>query len=161
MKIEWNSVTWYSKLLAIIVFVATFWLAFCFGVQYEKIVEFNKVIKKNETEVSTIKLPNTGDLVLSVGEEKSVGKLKIKLNSVPNDYRCPVDVQCIQAGAINTNITFTFGSETVTKNMPSDEVPQEFSGFKISISEINPPLYSGKTTKQSDYRIKFHIEKSR
>lgn len=161
MKIEWNKVTWYSKLLAIIVFVATFWLAFCFGVQYEKIIEFKKINTQNQVEVEAVKQPTLGDVVLSVGEEKSFGRLKIRLNSVPNDYRCPVDVQCIQAGAINTNITLTFDNETVTKNMPSDEVPQEFSGFKISISEINPPLYSGKTTRQSDYRIKFHIEKSR
>ena len=35
MKIEWNKVTWYSKLLAIIVFVATFALAFKLGMAYE------------------------------------------------------------------------------------------------------------------------------
>ena len=31
MKIEWNKVTWYSKLLAVVVFVLVFWGAFSLG----------------------------------------------------------------------------------------------------------------------------------
>ena len=33
MKIEWNKVTWYSKLAAIIIFVAVFFLGFWLGTQ--------------------------------------------------------------------------------------------------------------------------------
>jgi hypothetical protein len=36
-KIKWNKVTWYSKLVAIVVFVVTFFLGFNLGVQYEKV----------------------------------------------------------------------------------------------------------------------------
>ena len=36
MKIEWNRVTWYSKLAAAVVFLATFLVAFNLGVLYEK-----------------------------------------------------------------------------------------------------------------------------
>ncbi len=36
MKIEWNSVTWYSKLLAVVVFVVALFVAFCLGIQYEQ-----------------------------------------------------------------------------------------------------------------------------
>ncbi|HUY62632.1 MAG TPA: hypothetical protein VMV50_02495 [Candidatus Paceibacterota bacterium] len=35
--IEWNRVTWYSKLIAVIVFVGTFVIAFDLGVQWEQI----------------------------------------------------------------------------------------------------------------------------
>jgi hypothetical protein len=35
MKIEWNRVTWYSKLLAVVIFVGTFLLAFKLGMAYE------------------------------------------------------------------------------------------------------------------------------
>ena len=34
--IEWNKVTWYSKLAAVIVFLATFFIAFNLGVLWEK-----------------------------------------------------------------------------------------------------------------------------
>lgn len=37
MKIIWNKVTWYSKLLAVILFVATFFLGFYFRGEFQKI----------------------------------------------------------------------------------------------------------------------------
>lgn len=36
-KIVWNQVTWYSKLLAVLVFLATFAIAFNLGILSEKI----------------------------------------------------------------------------------------------------------------------------
>ena len=35
-NIEWNRVTWYSKLAAVVVFVATFFVAFNLGISWEK-----------------------------------------------------------------------------------------------------------------------------
>ncbi len=35
MKIEWKKVTWYSQVLAIIIFVGVFFLGFYFGEKYE------------------------------------------------------------------------------------------------------------------------------
>ena len=37
MTIEWNKVTWYSKLIAVIVFVAVFKIAFLFGMEFQKL----------------------------------------------------------------------------------------------------------------------------
>jgi hypothetical protein len=34
IKIEWNKVTWYSKFLAVLVFIITFALAFHLGIRY-------------------------------------------------------------------------------------------------------------------------------
>lgn len=150
MIIEWNKVTWYSKLLAVIVFLATFVVAFNFGRQYEKIY-------LSQPSVKVYTVPN--DVVLSVNESAKIGDLVLTLNSVQNDYRCPIDVQCIQAGAINTNVTFEVSGNTITKNMPSDEVPQEFEKYKISIVEMNPPAHSKTRIEQKDYRITFRITK--
>ena len=38
MKIEWNKVTWYSKLLAVILFVLTFYIGFGLGKQSNEII---------------------------------------------------------------------------------------------------------------------------
>ena len=37
MKIEWNRVTWYSKLLAVVVFLATFAVAFWLGALWGRV----------------------------------------------------------------------------------------------------------------------------
>ncbi len=52
MKIHWNKVTWYSKTLAVILFVATFALAFCLGRQYEAVHHM-----KNMKEMSDKNMP--------------------------------------------------------------------------------------------------------
>lgn len=38
MSIEWNRVTWYSKLLAVAVFLATFVVAFNLGILYQQVL---------------------------------------------------------------------------------------------------------------------------
>ena len=36
MEIEWNTVTWYSKLLAVVLYVGTFFIAYSMGVAMER-----------------------------------------------------------------------------------------------------------------------------
>jgi len=88
-----------------------------------------------------------------------VGGLVIIFNAFVQDSRCPVDVQCIQAGAVNINVSFSNGKQTVIKNMPSDEVPQEFGGYKIAIVGIAPDRKSGVEIDPKGYRITFRVSK--
>ena len=43
MKIKWNQVTWYSKLVAVIFFVGIYLLGFYFGIQFTQVHEVNQV----------------------------------------------------------------------------------------------------------------------
>ncbi len=99
-----------------------------------------------------------GDITLSVGETKKVGDVSVTFNKFLNDYRCPIDVQCIQAGAIVVNVTMKDSVHTETRNFPSDEVPYPFGTHRISIIDIAPAAHSKKEIKESEYRITFHIE---
>lgn len=53
MKINWHEVTWYSKLIAVILFVATFFLGFYFGTESQKIK--NTPIPEIKEEVVAVK----------------------------------------------------------------------------------------------------------
>ena len=99
-----------------------------------------------------------GDLNLGVGQSGKIGILTVTFNKFVQDSRCPIDVQCIQAGAVNTNVTLQVGPHLETKNFPSDEVPYVFEGYKISIVSIYPPRRSKVEIDPKDYRITFHIE---
>src|SRR5690606_32293209 len=48
MKIIWNQVTWYSKLLAVIFFLFTFIFAFKLGQEFEQIKNLNQNLPKVE-----------------------------------------------------------------------------------------------------------------
>ena len=44
MKIQWNKVTWYSKLLAVILFVTAFFVGYILGNQNSRIKGINYVL---------------------------------------------------------------------------------------------------------------------
>ncbi len=151
MKIEWNKVTWYSKLIAVIFFVMTFALAFYFGVEYEK------AWRNQEVEVNVLPEFSSRNIVLSVGQEKNIEYFEIILNSV-RDSRCAVDVVCVWAGEISASLSIIFGKEKITKDIAS-ETPQQFGDYEVSMSEVSPAPMSGYPIAQKDYKITFHIEK--
>lgn len=98
---------------------------------------------------------------IKVGETKTVGDLSITFNKFLQDSRCPInsEIRCVHAGLVVINVTFSMGSTTITKNMPSDEVPQVFEGYAISIVDVAPARESKKEIKPEDYKITFHVER--
>lgn len=54
MKIEWNKVTWYSKLAAVVLFVLVLWLGISFGEQYQKALNDQQLAHRATSAVSDI-----------------------------------------------------------------------------------------------------------
>lgn len=100
----------------------------------------------------------SGTVTLSVGEGEAVGPLFVRLEEVVQESRCPIDAECIEAGAITVRVTLQTPGEKRTVNIPSDEVPYEFNEYRISVADIQPPLRSGEEIAQSEYEITFNIE---
>ena len=75
-------------------------------------------------DVPIVVTPASGSITIGVGQTGTVGDFEITFNSFVQDSRCPIDVQCIQAGAVNINVTFTHGAHTKTIALSSAEVPQ-------------------------------------
>lgn len=154
MTIEWNRVTWYSKLFAVVVFVAVFVIAFYFGQEYASIKQ--EIATDSHADVI---ISQTSEVTVGVGQTGRVGGLDITFNKFIQDSRCPIDVECIEAGAVNINVTLASGPHIETKNMPSDEVPYSFNEYQVSIANILPPRHSKEEIKPSDYKITFHVGK--
>lgn len=116
--------------------------------------------QENENEVGneTGRVMSPGEVMLGVGQMGNFSNLSLTFNEFIADYRCPIDVQCIQAGAVVANITLKSGEEVLTLNKPSDEVPLEFAGYKISIVNTNPPAMSQKIIDPKDYVVTFLVE---
>lgn len=110
-----------------------------------------------QEEASIMSTSTVKQLTLVIGQSKKIDDFTLTLNSFVQDSRCPIDVQCIQAGAVTVNVTFSIGTTTITKNMPSDEVPQEFQSYNISITDVAPPRKSKEEVAPKDYAITFKI----
>jgi hypothetical protein len=87
-----------------------------------------------------------------------VSGFTIRFNSLVQDSRCAVDVQCIEAGAVTVNATFEYEGESETRNLPSDEVPYEFMGHKVSIVGVTPEARSTVSIKPNQYKVTFKVE---
>jgi len=87
-----------------------------------------------------------------------VSGLSVRFNTLIQDSRCPMDVQCIEAGAVTTNITLEFDGKSKTINLPSDEVPHEYEGYKVSIVAVSPDARSTVSIKPNEYKVTFKVE---
>ncbi len=116
-------------------------------------------ISQITTQSTSPHLEDSGTAEIRIAETKAVGPVLITLHSVVQDNRCPVDVVCIEAGAITAHVTFKMGPNSETFNMPSDEVPHTFWGYKVSIIDVSPDALSKKTINPKDYKVAFRVEK--
>ncbi len=100
-----------------------------------------------------------GSVMIGIGQSKTQDGVSITLNSIVQDNRCPIDVLCIEAGAVTANVTFRMGPTVKTFNMPSDEVPQTFQGHKISITKIDPPRMAKVQPDPNAYILTFLVDR--
>lgn len=99
------------------------------------------------------------EVTLGIGQKGNFDILSITLNKLVQDSRCPMDVQCIQAGSVTVSVTLSDGTKTETKNFSSDKEPQTFGVYKIYIKNVEPLKDSKKETTTADYKITFNVEK--
>ncbi len=110
---------------------------------------------------STKPTPSTtgSDITLKIEEKKIVGDLSLTFSDILQDSRCPVDVQCIQAGSVNVSVTLSKDNNTQTMTLSSDKAFLIFGGYSISIKNVLPIKKSTAMLTGGDYIITFHIEK--
>lgn len=97
-------------------------------------------------------------ITIPVGGTRDILGLSITLNSVVNDYRCPIDAECIEDGAVNVNATFISDQDKLTANYSSDGIPLSVFGYNVSIVGVSPDLYSGQEINPQDYEVSFFVE---
>lgn len=98
------------------------------------------------------------DNVIGVGETKFVSGIKITLNKIVSDSRCPIDVQCIQAGWVTANVTLLSDTDKETVDMSSNKPPKAFDSFQVSITEVRPIRISTLMPTPDSYKVVFKVE---
>jgi hypothetical protein len=100
-----------------------------------------------------------GEAVISVGESKLISGVKITVNEVVSDSRCPVDVQCIRAGEITANVTLQSDTDKETLELASNMPPHGFDTYQVSLTGAAPEKRSSAQIGTSEYRLTFKVEK--
>jgi len=95
---------------------------------------------------------------VGVGKSVFINGVRVSLNKIVQDSRCPADVQCIQAGWVTASVTLQSETDTVTKDMSSVAAPTQFDSYEISIISVKPLKKSVSPTAPGDYLITFRVD---
>ncbi len=107
---------------------------------------------------TSIPMGATADLTLQVGGTASAFGVSITVGKVLEDSRCPIDVQCIQAGTVRvkTQLVSALGTAeqifTLNKSITTE-------AETITLVEVSPAPHSKQTIGSSEYVFTFEIKK--
>lgn len=95
---------------------------------------------------------------VSVGKTIFINGVRVTLNNITQDNRCPKDVQCIIAGWVTANVTLKSNTDEETIDIKSDASPYAFDSFHVSIERVAPRKISTITIKPEDYLLTFRVQ---
>lgn len=99
-----------------------------------------------------------GPVTLKIGESARFADLTITPTQITQDSRCPVDVQCIQAGTVRVSVRVNAASGQSTQTLTLN---QAFTteAETITLTSVTPAKNSKTAIGTSDYRLTFDVEK--
>ena len=139
MAIIWNKVTWYSKLLAVIVFVGAVWLGFYFNSEFKKVAgikHVQSVVQKMErVDTSDWKTYEDEDMGYSVAYPESY-HVAYKHNLVNYNENSP---EYVKGNPNGVKIQFYRGNAfglDLTKSYQREELFKSYYGSDASIARL-------------------------
>lgn len=106
----------------------------------------------------TTRVRGPEDVILAIGQSGSVAGLTVKVLDVQSDNRCPIDVQCIQAGKAVVAVMLDAGSGTQTLSFDYPGTYRTFAGYNVSVINVTPvPNTKSGPIKKADYLITLHV----
>jgi|GEM_PF-6070063 len=99
------------------------------------------------------------EVTLSIGESYDTEGLSIKLIDIPQDDRCPVEVECIQAGAVTADLEVEVEDRTQVISIKSGAGERQVGEYYITLVDVKPEAKEGVTISIGDYKLLFYITK--
>jgi hypothetical protein len=104
--------------------------------------------------------PSGGSISLEarIGQEVSGLDVSIMPLAVLQDSRCPIDVQCIQAGTVKMRARLTSGLGTATQEFTIGQ-PITTEAETVTLTDVSPQPTAGIKIKDSEYVFRFEVAK--
>ncbi len=97
-----------------------------------------------------------GAFALRVGEASRLDGIELRLHfvGVPRDSRCPKGTSCLVAGEAHVVLRAELGSDTAEllfKVPPSGSDTQDFKGYRVAVTALEPQTEAERQIETSDY----------
>ncbi|MBL7990157.1 MAG: hypothetical protein JNN25_01850 [Candidatus Kapabacteria bacterium] len=117
-----------------------------------------------DTETIDVKTKLQERFTLGVGQMAEIQdeSLRVHLDSVPEDSRCPINAVCIWAGNARVRLTLTKGGsqqQQLELNTTTEPKTAKYLGYSVQLVELTPLPTAGEPTKSGDYRATLLISK--
>ncbi len=157
--------------IIVLTVIATFWIlqtqmveAPIDGIactQEAKLCPDGSAVGRTGPECEFAECPSTSDstdsttVALAIGASAAIHGTTIGVLDLVEDSRCPIDVQCIQAGTVRVRISIDSYNLPFTLTLNQ---PQEMENMSITLTSVIPEQkYSQKTVPPTDYRFTFRV----
>ncbi|TAJ13105.1 hypothetical protein EPO56_03435 [Patescibacteria group bacterium] len=97
---------------------------------------------------------------VSVGKTTYINGVRITLNNITSDSRCPTDVTCITKGFVTAEVTLQSDTDKEIVNINSDAKSHAFDSFYISIIDVAPASHSKKQITPESYVLTFKVARN-
>ena len=108
--------------------------------------------------VATTTVSSTVSLQVRMGQKVSGGGVTITPFALLEDSRCPVDVQCIQAGTVRVKATLESGLGTASQEFKLGQIVTT-EAETITLTTVTPQKMAGVSIKSSEYVFTFEVTK--
>lgn len=88
-------------------------------------------------------------------------RLSIHVDGVPEDSRCPRDVQCVWAGNARVVLELREGENADTGSVSSTLEPHALTrwDYRIELVDVQPETTAGQPIPQSEYRVRLLVSR--
>jgi hypothetical protein len=81
---------------------------------------------------------STNEIRVNVGVPGYINGLRITVENLIADSRCPKEVQCIHAGNVSARVTLQSDTDTETREFIAGEKPYAFDTFLVTLLDVTP-----------------------
>ena len=105
------------------------------------------------------------EFLVKVGQQTKIGDdLRVKFVAVPEDSRCPSDVNCVWAGNAVVTLEFTEGQCTTTLRLNTHQNPQtpenpKVGLYRVKLVKLDPYPRSTQKISAGDYTATLVVAK--
>jgi hypothetical protein len=101
-----------------------------------------------------------GEVTVKLGETAQFRGISITPLTIAEDSRCPVGVQCVQAGTVRVNTQTQVTNGTPKPSVIGLGATSTVDTFTISLVSVTPGTKSGSKIADADYRLTYRVHQS-
>lgn len=125
----------------------------------KNVVVYGAFTVGNIYRVETLREAEHSDITtgtVALGETKLINRVRITLNEIPQDSRCPIDAVCVQAGSVTANVTLQSDTDKETLEI-TEGAPVAFDAYRVAVTSVGPARMASEPFDETAYRVTFSV----